>query len=245
MFPVSANPRARTSKRGGRNRANARNTGTKYDAKPESPGMAFRTGGRTGPERHAGALGLRVVLRAGVPRMRPLSPAALRGARARIRGDGEHDDGGGVQWHDGGRQLSIRARRAAGRRAPGRVSRPARLAAAVSHGGAARDARDPRDDAGGRPVSDPSGHDPLARRAAAAAHGRRAPRAGCARMQRPGGAGTPHGAGGTVTRHRIGGRSLVEVGAQHAAPLRYRLVAILLLSAGATVRLSAQVPDTT
>jgi len=64
-------------------------------------------------------------------------------------------------------------------------------------------------------------------------------------MQRPGGAGTPQGAGGTVTRHRIGGRNPVEVGAQHAAPLRCGLVAIFLLSAGATVRLSAQVPDTT
>src|SRR2546430_14365120 len=137
------------------------------------------------------------------------------------------------------------ARRAAGRRAPGRVCRAARLAAAISHGGAAGDARDPRDDAGGRPVSDPSGHDPLARRAAAAAHGRRAARAGCARMQRPGGAGTPHGAGGTVTGQRLGGRNPVEVGAKHAAPLRYRLVAIFLLSAGPTVRLSAQVPDTT
>src|SRR3989454_5745953 len=50
MFPVSANPRARTSKRGGRNRANARNTGTKYDAKPESPGMAFRTRTTSGPK---------------------------------------------------------------------------------------------------------------------------------------------------------------------------------------------------
>src|SRR2546426_12568671 len=108
MFPVSANPRARTSKRGGRNRANARNTGTKYDAKPESPGMAFRTRTTSGPKRHAGALGLRVVFRAGVPRIRSVSPATLRGARARIRGDREHDDGGGVQWHDGGRQLSIR-----------------------------------------------------------------------------------------------------------------------------------------
>src|SRR2546430_708095 len=155
-------------------------------------------------------------------------------ARARIRGDGEHDDGGGVQWHDGGRQLSIRARRAAGRRAPGRLSRAARLAAAISHGGAAGDARDPRDDAGGRPVPDPSGHDPLARRAAAAARGWRAARAGCARMQRPRGAGTPHGAGGTVTGDRIGGRNPV-----------CRLVAIFLLPAGAPVRLSAQVPDTT
>src|SRR5438105_15261286 len=54
-------------------------------------------------------------------------------------------------------------------------------------------------------------------------------------MQRPGGAGTPQGAGGTVTGHRSGGRNPVEVG----------LVAIFLLSAGATVRLSAQVPDTT
>src|SRR6266550_1531451 len=54
-------------------------------------------------------------------------------------------------------------------------------------------------------------------------------------MQRPGGAGTPQGAGGTVTGHRIGGRNPVEVG----------LVAIFLLSAGATVRLSAQLPDTT
>src|SRR2546427_771986 len=98
----------------------------------------------------------------------------------------------------------------------------------------AGDARDPRDDAGGRPVPDPSGHDPLARRAAAAARGWRAARAGCARMQRPGGAGTPHGAGGTVTGDRIGGRNPV-----------CRLVAIFLLSAGATVRLSAQVPDTT
>src|SRR2546430_8008503 len=50
MFPVSANPRARTSKRGGRKRANARNTGTKYDAKPESPGMAFRTRTTSGPK---------------------------------------------------------------------------------------------------------------------------------------------------------------------------------------------------
>src|SRR5204863_7930356 len=54
-------------------------------------------------------------------------------------------------------------------------------------------------------------------------------------MQRPGGAGTPQGAGSTVTGHRIGGRNPVEVG----------LVAIVLLSAVATVRLSAQVPDTT
>src|SRR5438034_8542653 len=50
MFPVSANPRARTSKRGERNRANAQNTGTKYDAKPESPGMAFRTRTTSGPK---------------------------------------------------------------------------------------------------------------------------------------------------------------------------------------------------
>src|SRR2546426_12735085 len=50
MFPVSANPRAGTSKRGGRKRANARNTGTKYDAKPESPGMAFRTRTTPGPK---------------------------------------------------------------------------------------------------------------------------------------------------------------------------------------------------
>src|SRR5213076_316008 len=54
-------------------------------------------------------------------------------------------------------------------------------------------------------------------------------------MQRPGAAGTPQGAGGTVTGHRIGGRNPVEVG----------LVAIFLLSAGATVRLPAQLPDTT
>src|SRR5204863_167466 len=54
-------------------------------------------------------------------------------------------------------------------------------------------------------------------------------------MQRPGGAGTPQGAGGTVTGHQIGGRNPVEV----------RLVAIFLLCAGPTVRLSAQVPDTT
>src|SRR3989449_9582575 len=39
----------------------------------------------------------------------------------------------------------------------------------------------------------------------------------------------------TVTGHRIGGRNPVEVG----------LVAIFLLCAGPTVRLSAQVPDTT
>src|SRR5881398_2449056 len=50
MLPVSANPRARTSKRGGRNRANARTTGTKYDAKPGSPGMAFRTRTTSGPK---------------------------------------------------------------------------------------------------------------------------------------------------------------------------------------------------
>ena len=54
-------------------------------------------------------------------------------------------------------------------------------------------------------------------------------------MQRPGGAGTPQGTGGTVTGHRIGGRNPVEV----------RRVAIFLLCAGPTVRLSAQVPDTT
>src|SRR5437016_6980820 len=52
-------------------------------------------------------------------------------------------------------------------------------------------------------------------------------------MQRPGGAGTPQGAGGTVTGHRSGGRNPVEVG----------LVAIFLLSPGATVRLSPQVPN--
>src|SRR2546430_14034725 len=125
-------------------------------------------------------------------------------------------------------------RGAGGGRAAGLVWLAGRLAAAVSHGGAAGDARDPRDDAGGRPVPDASGHDPLAGRAAAAARGWRAARAGCARMQRPGGAGTPHGAGGTVTGDRIGGRNPV-----------FRLVAIFLLSAGATVRLSAQVPDTT
>src|SRR2546422_7517304 len=38
------------------------------------------------------SLGLRVVFRAGVPRIRPLSTAALRGARARIRGDGERSE---------------------------------------------------------------------------------------------------------------------------------------------------------
>jgi len=48
-----------------------------------------------------------------------------------------------------------------------------------------------------------------------------------------------------VTGHRIGGRNLVEVGAQHAAPLRCGLVAIFLLFASSPVRLSAQVPDTT
>src|SRR5207244_11582244 len=49
----------------------------------------------------------------------------------------------------------------------------------------------------------------------------------------------------TVTGPRLGGRNPVEVGAQHAAPLRYRLVAIFLLSASPPVHLSAQVPDTT
>ena len=48
-----------------------------------------------------------------------------------------------------------------------------------------------------------------------------------------------------MTGHRIGGRNPVEVGAQHAAPLRCGLVAIFLLSASPTVHLSAQVPDTT
>src|SRR5439155_24991716 len=47
-----------------------------------------------------------------------------------------------------------------------------------------------------------------------------------------------------MTGLRIGGRNLVEVGAQHAAPLRCALVAIFL-SASPTVQLSAQVPDTT
>src|SRR5437762_1131000 len=37
MYPVSANSRERISKRGGRKRAHARSTGTKYDANPESP----------------------------------------------------------------------------------------------------------------------------------------------------------------------------------------------------------------
>src|SRR3989449_110717 len=183
----------------------------------------------------AGALGVGVVFCPRLPRVRGLSPAPLRGPRARIRGDGVHDDGGGVQWHDGRRQLSGRPRRPAGRRPPGRVSRAARLAAPLPLGGAARDARDAPDDAGGRPVSDASGGHPVARRTAAPARGRRAARAGRARVQRPGGAGTPQGAGGTVTGHRIGGRNPVEVG----------LVAIFLLCAGPTVRLSAQVPDTT
>jgi len=48
-----------------------------------------------------------------------------------------------------------------------------------------------------------------------------------------------------MTRHRIGGQNPVEVGAQHAAPLRCGLVAIFLLSASPPVHLSAQVPDTT
>src|SRR5438132_761873 len=43
MYPVSPNLDARTSRGGGRNSANARNTGTRYDRNPESPGMAFRT----------------------------------------------------------------------------------------------------------------------------------------------------------------------------------------------------------
>ncbi len=47
-----------------------------------------------------------------------------------------------------------------------------------------------------------------------------------------------------MTGLRIGGRNLVEVGAQHAAPLRCALVAIFL-STLPTVHLSGQVPDTT
>ena len=50
MYPVSANPRERISKRGGRKPANARKTGTKYDANPESPGMALRTRTTSGPK---------------------------------------------------------------------------------------------------------------------------------------------------------------------------------------------------
>src|SRR6266496_4505972 len=112
-------------------------------------------------------------------------------------------------------------------RPPGRVSRAARLAAAVPPGGAARDARDARQDAGGRPVSDPRGHYPLARRTAAVARGRRAARAGRAPVYGAPGAEAAEGDGGAMRA--------VGWGAVCAA----------LLSASPTVQLSAQVPDTT
>src|SRR5882672_11185660 len=191
-------------------------------------GVRLRAGGRARAERHAWTLGLRLVFRAGVARVRALSPTAPRGAGARVRGDGEHDDGGGVQWHDRRRQLSVRPRRAAGGRPPGRVSRAARLAAAVPHGGAARDARDARHDAGGRPVSDTPGHYPLTRRPAAAARRRRAAPAGHTRVRGPRGAGEAEGDGGAMRRAIRGGACVVA-----------------LLSICPAVHLSAQVPDTT
>ena len=52
MYPVSENPGARTSSRGARKPANARITGTKYEANPDSPGMAFRTRTTAGPKPH-------------------------------------------------------------------------------------------------------------------------------------------------------------------------------------------------
>src|SRR5205809_1312673 len=50
MYPVSANPRERISKRGGRKRAHARSHGTTYAANPESPGMVLRTRTTSGPK---------------------------------------------------------------------------------------------------------------------------------------------------------------------------------------------------
>src|SRR2546426_5429927 len=50
MYPDSAHSVERSSRRGARNRANARYTGMRYERKPVSPGMALRTRTTSGPK---------------------------------------------------------------------------------------------------------------------------------------------------------------------------------------------------
>ena len=77
MYPVSANPGARTSKRGGRKPANARTTGTRYDRKPVSPGMALRTRTTSGPKPKP------MLFTKYSPRARPTSNATTRAVTSR------------------------------------------------------------------------------------------------------------------------------------------------------------------
>src|SRR6267142_2833019 len=116
-----------------------------------------------------------------------------------------------MQWDDGGRQLSIRARRRSGRRQDGRLPDPTRVAAALFAGHSARHARHARANAGGRADQDREADDSRAGRTADPACGWRAAGAWGDRMYRRIGAGAserPRSAmsipvGTTARRHAI------------------------------------------
>src|SRR5206468_9077983 len=97
--------------------------------------------------------------------------------------------------------------------------------------------RDARDHARGRIVSDPEGHDSIARRAPAHASRWRAAGAGRVTMHRARRPRSTQGDGGAMRRGRVGATQCWNVPSA--------VVGAALLSIVPTFHLSAQVPDTT